>query len=286
MLYYRRFIGGPTIHSAINRCNTQKWYPILDFAKEASKTHTEVSKTTNRMRDDLEAITDKNTLYALKTSSFLAHPKAFILMNNIITQANNRNIKILVDAEDDTLYTTEQKYIARLAKIHNTKQANVYKTYQMYRKDALELLYNDLKQPHFKGFKLVRGAYLQQDKSKGVLHNDKLQVDVAYDIGLEMVIDNMKIRDDVELLVATHNAVSVEKAMMQAHDYKNRIAFAQLMGMSDKLTQYIIDNNYRAYKYVPYGSLHESLPYLMRRLYENKNLLNYVFSIHSDILGI
>ncbi|KXN86159.1 Proline dehydrogenase 1, mitochondrial [Leucoagaricus sp. SymC.cos] len=56
-----------------------------------------------------------------------------------------------------------------------------------------------------------------------------------------------------------------------------RVAIAQLFGMSDDLTQYLV-NRTKAdtpfiIKYVPYGALQEVMPYLSRRAIENKSVL-------------
>ena len=46
------------------------------------------------------------------------------------------------------------------------------------------------------------------------------------------------------------------------------IEFAQLMGMSDKLSEKL-SKKHTVYKYIPYGDFYDTLPYLIRRLYEN-----------------
>ncbi|KAF9446786.1 FAD-linked oxidoreductase [Macrolepiota fuliginosa MF-IS2] len=56
-----------------------------------------------------------------------------------------------------------------------------------------------------------------------------------------------------------------------------RVAVAQLYGMSDDLTQYLVNRTRAAtpfiIKYVPYGALEEVMPYLSRRALENKSVL-------------
>ena len=54
------------------------------------------------------------------------------------------------------------------------------------------------------------------------------------------------------------------------------LEFAQLMGMSDNLSKQIAIEN-KMFKYVPYGKLYESLPYLMRRFYENIEMIQYFY---------
>jgi hypothetical protein len=80
------------------------------------------------------------------------------------------------------------------------------------------------------------------------------------------------------LVVASHNQSSIEFAL----DYmrKNNIDpanggvyFAQLLGMADHLTFSLGAKGYKAYKYVPYGPVHEVVPYLIRRAQENGDLI-------------
>ena len=57
------------------------------------------------------------------------------------------------------------------------------------------------------------------------------------------------------------------KYATQQHQLKN-IEFAQLMGMSDILSGKV-SKKHSVYKYIPYGNFNDTLPYLIRRLYEN-----------------
>jgi len=53
----------------------------------------------------------------------------------------------------------------------------------------------------------------------------------------------------------------------------SNIYFGQLLGMSDHLTFTLGQSGYKAYKYVPYGRVHEVIPYLVRRAQENSGLI-------------
>ncbi|KAF7796593.1 hypothetical protein EIP86_007774 [Pleurotus ostreatoroseus] len=57
-----------------------------------------------------------------------------------------------------------------------------------------------------------------------------------------------------------------------------RLTLAQLYGMHDNLTHYLVDRTRSSapfvIKYVPYGSLSEVMPYLSRRAVENKSVLS------------
>ena len=49
------------------------------------------------------------------------------------------------------------------------------------------------------------------------------------------------------------------------------------MGMSDNYSEQLEKDGYIVYKYLPYGNFIETLPYLLRRLYENYPLLIKLF---------
>ena len=54
------------------------------------------------------------------------------------------------------------------------------------------------------------------------------------------------------------------------------IEFAQLRGMSDKLSEKL-SKKHTVYKYIPYGDFYDTLPYLIRRLYENYPMIMNIF---------
>ena len=53
--------------------------------------------------------------------------------------------------------------------------------------------------------------------------------------------------------------------------------FAQLMGMSNNLSRSLAAQGFKTYKYLPYGNLKESIPYLLRRLHENYPMIMNIF---------
>ena len=63
--------------------------------------------------------------------------------------------------------------------------------------------------------------------------------------------------------------------MLKIHNTKN-VSFAQLLGMSDQLSRQL-SKEHRIYKYLPYGDFQDTLPYLIRRLYENYPMLLNIF---------
>jgi proline dehydrogenase len=57
-----------------------------------------------------------------------------------------------------------------------------------------------------------------------------------------------------------------ERRILPNHPHAH---FAQLYGMSDNLSYVLAKNGYNVTKYVPYGPVEDSVPYLVRRAEEN-----------------
>lgn len=52
------------------------------------------------------------------------------------------------------------------------------------------------------------------------------------------------------------------------------IYFSQLYGMSDHLTFNLAHHGFQALKYIPYGTVEEAIPYLLRRVKENTAVMS------------
>ncbi|KAJ3738423.1 FAD-linked oxidoreductase [Lentinula detonsa] len=80
-------------------------------------------------------------------------------------------------------------------------------------------------------------------------------------------------------LAATENPGNQEEepTLRLDDEVTERVTLGQLYGMIDELTSYIIhrthSNSPMVIKYVPYGTLSETIPYLSRRAIENKSVL-------------
>ena len=77
------------------------------------------------------------------------------------------------------------------------------------------------------------------------------------------------------------NSISIRYAqslLYQTTMNPKNIEFAQLLGLSDHLTHDLVRDGYKVFKYLPYGHLYDTFPYLVRRLYDNwlmiKNIIH------------
>jgi proline dehydrogenase len=83
----------------------------------------------------------------------------------------------------------------------------------------------------------------------------------CYNDSVDFLLEHsVKSDNQVEVMVASHNQGSIEKAIesMNKHGIDRKgptISFGQLFGMSDNLTFNLGKHGYRAYKYVPYGEV-------------------------------
>jgi hydroxyproline oxidase len=223
---------------------------ILDYAKENCDIHdaSHVSKINMKMMTAVPG-----SMFALKPTSFGSRDSvhtAFSYTEKVIQHAINNNCKVCIDAED-VIYPKES--FDMMLKF-NKYEPCVYKTYQMYRINALKELETDLQLANkygiFIGVKLVRGAYLR--KQMGLFSN-KGDVDKSFRDGLIMCLNS---NEKVYTIVATQNKDDVKFARTCSHE---RYKIAQLMGMT---------NDFPDYVYVPFGSASELTPYLFRRFLE------------------
>jgi len=279
-----RFIGGRNKHellSTIIKLNSRhSWHPIIDYAKEGNRTDAEADKYCETVLDTSQHINAHvdnlgiHVAYALKLSSF---NNDVARLCRLITQLPQQST-IMLDAEDDTQHILEQKAFQHVLTLH--KSLDIYKTYQMYRIDAMATLLHDMNTYDKLGIKLVRGAYTNTDMR--VMHASKKETDSAFNAATLRVISHIHSNPDKDhrLLLATHNRHSCELAQHYAHELgvENKVNYAQLMGMADNLSSEIANSNRhrsRVYKYIPFGSLVESIPYLVRRFIESGSRLYY-----------
>ena len=257
-MFMNRFIGGNSIFSAKKLKLPYK--KIYDYVKEGNpKDHKK-----NHELNVLALTETKNSTHAIKLTSIYNNNLKNYLHDYYELSTKNNN-KILIDAEDVKNQEMINDYTNHCIETYNSDV--FYKTYQMYRNDSFKLLENDVLKYKKFGIKLVRGAYHNQDKSTGLLHLQKQDTDCDYNDAIRLL---STYKNDV--FIATHNKESCEIALQ----YQKKFKYAQLLGMNDTLSNYLLEKNNDVYKYVPYGKWHESIPYLTRRLYENYTMLKYI----------
>lgn len=260
------------LKTTINLLNSKGFNVILDYANEDTK---HINKNYSKIKNLIYNY--PNNYIAIKLSSLNikndvlgATNKCFELCDKAIIN----NCKILIDAEDYKIQNDINDVSTSLMKHYNKNDVNVYKTYQMYRKDTFELLKKDLnlERKHLCGIKLVRGAYYNQDFKYNILFKNINETHDNYNKAINYFNYNSDYND--KLIIASHNLKSVDIGLNK--NTKN-IEYSQLMGMSDDLSNYILENGGKVYKYLPYGNILDTWPYLIRRLYENPYMFFNIF---------
>jgi hypothetical protein len=203
-MIFSKFIGGVTIHSAIKNIKQLPYQPIFDYAKEAAISEREAYNYRCKIVKDIKYMYGA---VALKYSSFGNEYDIKYVLRHIYYNKNIR--RVYLDAEQDKYHAVENKIYDILLSKYNKDHVYLYKTYQMYRQDAMYELIADVKTyPHL-GVKLVRGAYMHQDKQ--IIHTTKEETDEAYNMAIRYLIAQMKKRP-IKLTIATHNDESIKIA--------------------------------------------------------------------------
>ena len=254
--------------------------------------------------------------------------------SRFVSLARTRRISLGLDAEQSTFQPGIDKWALDWASEYNRPSASeaagprlnadmssytpIFNTYQAYLRSAPERLRHELIRAHKEGWrlgiKLVRGAYLASEP-RNLPWASKEETDHSYDGIVEALLKrewtgpfidaNGKALasdrefPDVSLIMATHNAASVRKALAlrqeQASLGQKRIpmAYGQLFGMADYVTGELVastkasdmpdaENNKQVasaerieaplvWKYIVWGGVGTCAKYLVRRAEENKD---------------
>jgi len=206
-------------------------------------------------------------------------------MRLICKTAAEKNIGVLVDAEETWIQDPVDVLTIKMMDEFNREKVTVFNTVQLYRHDRLGFLNDSLEAAGLRKFvlgaKLVRGAYMEKERRRAEemgypspIQPDKASCDKDYNEALSMCVDHL---DRISVIVATHNE---ESNMLTADllDKRNiphnhpHVHFSQLYGMSDNITFNLAKAGFSVSKYLPFGPIKDVVPYLMRRAQENSSV--------------
>ncbi|KAI6657642.1 Proline dehydrogenase 1, mitochondrial-like isoform X2 [Oopsacas minuta] len=197
-------------------------------------------------------------------------------------------VRLMIDAEQ-SYFQDAINYITvhYLMPKYNQQFPTIFNTHQCYLRRSYENVLNDIEYAEIRGFKyglkLVRGAYMGQERTRSrelnypdpILPNIEATHEMYHTV-MEICLNKVKLRL-VNLMIASHNKDSVERAVELMRDLsispKDGVAFGQLLGMCDYISFPLAQSGYQVYKYTPYGPIKEVIPYLARRALENRGLL-------------
>ncbi len=319
---FRVFCGGETIDESlkiVEKLGKNNVGAILDYSvegqeqeKEFAKTEEELVRIVSIAKDNphipvtcmkVSGIASNRLLEKLSTQEELSDPQRVlsgVLHQRLerICQANfDANVPVYIDAEESWIQPAIDRLVETMMAKLNKEQAIVFQTVQMFRHDRLEYLKSLIEKARREGFKvgvkIVRGAYLDKENKRAQemgyptpIQPTKQATDDDYNEALKLCIENI---DWVELCAGTHNELSSkylaylmnEKGLQNDHP---NVYFSQLYGMSDYMSFNLAAAGYNVSKYLPYGPVKFTLPYLIRRAKENTAIAGQMGKEYSMIL--
>ncbi|KAI9782567.1 MAG: proline dehydrogenase [Geoglossum umbratile] len=232
-------------------------------------------------------------------------PSLETAMTEICDLAVKRNVRLLIDAEQQAIQAGIDSWAISFMRRYNCRapgKAVIYNTYQTYLKSAPQTLAAHLALAYREGFtlgiKLVRGAYLASDP-RHLFNDTKEQTDHAFDSIAESLIKrspNETLHHPIPypslaLVLATHNRPSVRKSQALLRQHPADLTYAQLMGMADEISCELLQSSSRdnaagpkAYKYLAWGTVGECVRYLVRRAEENRDALGRTREARAELL--
>ncbi len=206
-------------------------------------------------------------------------------MYAICEAAAEKNIGVLVDAEESWIQDPIDRLTMEMMAEFNKQKAVVFNTIQLYRHDRLHFLRISHQIAEAQGFilglKLVRGAYMEKERAVALEKNklspiqiSKEATDADYDEAVRFCMDHIH---STTVIIASHNEQSnllgakLLDEMMLPHNHPH-VHFSQLYGMSDTITFNLAKEGFNVSKYLPFGPIQDVVPYLMRRAQENTSV--------------
>ncbi|MGD1847698.1 MAG: proline dehydrogenase family protein [Salibacteraceae bacterium] len=304
---YRQFCGGESIvdsRKSVQKLGNAGIGAILDYSVEGLSHEKDLEGTANELlqvlheaEDDpnipigcmklsgiarfalLEKVSSKVQLTAEEQAEW---ERAQGRLERICEKAASLGVPMYIDAEETWIQPAIDQLAETMMQRFNSKRAIVFTTLQMYRHDRLayfgKLIERARAEKFRLGVKLVRGAYLEKEneraRSKGYptpMQASKANTDQDYDGALDLALKHL---DCVEICAGTHNEASCmllvehmrQKGLPNNHPH---IYFSQLYGMSDYMSYNLSGSGYNVTKYLPYGPVKATVPYLIRRAEEN-----------------
>ncbi|KAL8180576.1 UNVERIFIED_CONTAM: hypothetical protein K2H54_028991 [Gekko kuhli] len=210
-------------------------------------------------------------------------------MDVLAKKALEVGVRLMVDAEQTYFQPAISRLTLEMQRRFNQQRAAIFNTYQCYLKETYDNVTLDVELSrregwHF-GAKLVRGAYMDQERSRAAELGYEDPVNPTYQKTSEMyhrcldyILEEIKHHRKANVMVASHNEDTVKftirrMAELSIHPSENKISFGQLLGMCDQITFPLGQAGFPVYKYVPYGAVNEVLPYLSRRAQENRGFM-------------
>ncbi|KAA0725446.1 Hydroxyproline dehydrogenase [Triplophysa tibetana] len=176
-----------------------------------------------------------------------------LLVKAMEGEASANKVRVLVDAEYTYINPALSLVTMAMMKKFNQQSAWIWNTYQCYLKESRNLLYDAIQtsvdQVFCLGIKLVRGAYMDKERNLAEKEKRTDPIHESWENTNERMVD-----------------LGIDK-------HSSSVCFGQLLGMCDHVSLTLAQHGFSVYKSVPYGTVDNTLPYLVRRAQENRAVL-------------
>ncbi len=311
---FPQFCGGETIEECqptINQLGAANIGTILDYSVEGKadetvfeSTKNEIHRTITRAKEDeavpfavfkvtgladfalLEKVSSNKELLKQETTDWENARKR---VEELCEYAHSLEQPVFIDAEESWIQDAVDNLAVEMMEKFNQEKPIVYNTIQLYRTDRLEFLKKSHEETRVKNYlfavKLVRGAYMEKERERAEemnypspIHPERTATDRDFNAALQYCIENV---ETIAFVAGTHNEESVQllaRLMSEKNITPNHpnVYYSQLYGMGDNLSYILAKNNFNVSKYVPYGPVQDTIPYLIRRAQENKAVVGQV----------
>jgi proline dehydrogenase len=307
---FEQFVGGTSLEdtkAAIDKLAQFQTETVLDYGAEAKESEEDFEKTKNEFIKAIRfgAASQSVPVVSIKVTGMARfellekiHAKQtlseeekteFEIVKNRVDEvckcAFEHKIAVFVDAEETWIQDPIDDIVEDMMEKYNREKICVYNTYQLYISFKLDYLYASFERAkkgnYILGAKLVRGAYMEKEGKRAAelgypnpINPTKKATDEMYNKGIVFCVEN---HEKIASCCASHNQ---ESSRLQAELIENQgiaknhphLSFCQLYGMSDNLTFNLSANGFSASKYMPYGTVKDVIPYLIRRAQENSSV--------------
>jgi proline dehydrogenase len=253
---------------------------LIDNAKTYARIPITCLKMTGIARFNLlQKVSEKKTLTDAENAEFIRIQGR---LDHLCGKAAKQGVTFYIDAEETWIQPAIDNLTEGMMATYNREKPIIFSTIQMYRHDRLAYLDNLIQKARKEGWKvgmkIVRGAYLEKENERAQqlgyptpMQPNKAATDRDYNAAVRLCVENI---EDTAVCAGTHNEASClllaelldEKRINKEHPH---VFFSQLYGMSDNITFNLAALNYNVSKYLPYGPVRYTMPYLIRRAEEN-----------------